>query len=125
VRSEKPMDEDDFIWEMFITLFSVALSFSIYNAFIAGIFIPGDLIYAFAGLKQIDQRRIATTLIYPVLLAINVLSVAYIWKHKWFEKMKHFYLKTLLAFLLGTLTPMLLYYIMWGFSKYILGIPGL
>lgn len=114
--------EDNVIWDFVFILFSVALSFSIYNANTARIVILGDFIYYIYGQKIFDSSRFWSTIIYLAGVVINLFIVAHIWKKKWIIKVNNFYVKTLFAFAVGV-TPMALYYIMFFISKSLLGIP--
>lgn len=99
------------IWDLIYILFSVTLSFTVYNGFETNLFAPGKIIiYYLFGDKSIEPPTIST-IIFGMLVIVNVLILAYIHNKEYIEHMSCLYIKYLEAFLIG-ISPAIFWYLL-------------
>jgi len=105
-------------------MFSIMLSFSLYIANTAArIFIPGDFLYYLLGVKEIEFARALATIFFLFIILLNVLLLAFCWKHNVLNRTGNFYLKIIISVFGIGASPMYFYYLMFLISKFMLNIP--
>lgn len=108
------IEENNFIWSIILTVFSVTLYYSLYNASIVNIVSYGDFIYWFI-LRSIpiEWYELFSTMLYTFLIFGDILIVGYIklFHENFLNKIK-FNNKIILSMIIGS-SPMIVYYIVY------------
>lgn len=106
------MDEKDvlFIWQMITVVFSVSLYFSAYIAHQINLFKPGNFYYYVLRISTPNWDEIKSTILYVILLTIDILGIGFIYKNWDLQSAQNFYINLLIGIIIGV-SPMFAHYI--------------
>ncbi len=106
--------------ELTFILYGAALTFSVNNAFMVGVFKPGDLfVYIkklFFGIVESVNDTLLQTILFLITIFLNIIFLAFVLRRKYIERITNYYIRTILYSILGS-TPMILYWLLMTIFK--------